>query len=91
MTTQEQDKMCHTSIHTLATESSAPQTDQVFFECFTFADSGAEVCGSGRTLHLECGGKSYEVTVGEYDSQAAQSPVELRVAKKDGDSTTYHL
>lgn len=91
MTTQEQDKMCHTSIHTLVTESDTPQTDQVFFECFTFAGSGAEVCGSGRTLRLECGGKSYEITVGEYDPQTAQSPVELRVTKRGGDSATYHL
>lgn len=44
MTTQEQDKLCRTCIHTLSTDSQTPQTSQVFFECFTFAGSEAKVC-----------------------------------------------
>lgn len=91
MTTQEQDKLCHTCLNTLATESAGPQTAQVFFECFTFGDFDATVRSSGRTLHLECDGKTYEVTVGDYDPQSAQSPVEIRVTAASGDPAIYHL
>ena len=50
MTTQEQDKKCRTEIQTLATCSSAPEKEQVFFECFTFSDDPVKVQHTGRSL-----------------------------------------
>lgn len=77
MTTQEQDKKCRTEIQTLATCSSAPEKEQVFFECFTFSDDPVKVQHTGRSLFLECGGCSYEVKVGYCDSASNTTPIQV--------------
>lgn len=82
MTTQEQDKKCRTEIQTLATCSSAPEKEQVFFECFTFSDDPVKVQHTGRSLFLECGGCSYEVKVGYCDSASNTTPIQVLCQSK---------
>ena len=82
MTTQEQDKKCRTEIQTLATCSSAPEKEQVFFECFTFSDDPVKVQHKGRSLFLECGGCSYEVKVGYCDSASNTTPIQVLCQSK---------
>lgn len=91
MTTQEQDKLCRTCIHTLSTDSQTPQTSQVFFECFTFAGSEAKVCCQQGMLHLEWNGNVYKLTVGEYDAGVGRSPVRLRVTRDGAETAEYSL
>ena len=59
MTTQEPDKVCKTSINTLAFESAFPVKQQTFIECFTFAGENTEILFEEglRVKHKE---KSYE-------------------------------
>ena len=91
MTTQEQDKLCRTCIHTLSTDSQTPQTSQVFLECFTFAGSEAKVCCQQGMLRLEWNGNVYKLTVGEYDAGVGRSPVRLRVTRDGAETAEYSL
>jgi len=89
MTTQEQDKKCETDIQTLATHSQEPEEEQIFFECFSFANEPVRVEYRERSLHLECGGCSYQVEVGYWDPAAGLTPI--RVEKQDKILHSYSL
>lgn len=81
MTPQEPDKLARTSIQTLRTRSAGPETDQVFFECFTFDGSGASARARGRSLALAHGGQTYRIDVGDYDPQAGKTPITVSVGR----------
>lgn len=79
MTPQEPDKVTRTNLQTLRTQSAGAERDQVFFECFTFADSDASVQAQGRSLTLTCGGETYRIDVGEYDPVTKRTPITVSV------------
>ena len=59
MTTQEPDKVCKTTIETLAIESTERVYDQVFFECFTYENAGTEISFNDGVLTIKDEGKTY--------------------------------
>lgn len=75
MTTQEPDKVAKTDIQTLRTESTEPERGQVFFECFTFADTPARAWAQGRSLTMECGAQRWRIDVGQYDPEKRKTPI----------------
>lgn len=83
MTPQEPDKLTRTTIQTLRVESAKAERDQVFFQCFTFSDSAAEVTAQGRSLTVTHQGKTYRVDVGAYDPQAGKTPITVSVQGKE--------
>lgn len=83
MTPQEPDKLTRTTIQTLRVESAKAERDQVFFQCFTFSDSAAEVTAQGRSLTVTHEGQIYRVDVGAYDPQAGKTPITVSVQGKE--------
>lgn len=81
MTTQEPDKVCKTSIETLALESASMEKEQIFFECFTFEEEGAEVLWADGTLTVKRGDKEYSFSCGPFPEcgKKAVTPVRIRV------------
>ena len=61
MTTQEPDKVCRTSISTLAFETVAKTREQVFVQCFTFASEPVQLQYEDRVLLVDDGDKSYRL------------------------------
>lgn len=59
MTTQEPDKVCKTTIETLAIESTERVYDQVIFECFTYENAGTEISFNDGVLTIKDEGKTY--------------------------------
>lgn len=65
MTTQEPDKVCETSMQTLATKSRRKEREQVFFECFTFEEEGTKVLWENYVLSINNRGRDYEFYLDE--------------------------
>ena len=91
MTSQEQDKVCRTSMNTLITETEQPQLSQVFFEVFTFESSKASVQVHGQSLTLSCEGTNYQITVDRYDPMAGMSPICVVVEGVNSQRREYRL
>ena len=69
MTTQEPDKVCHSHIETLRTQSAEKVCNQVFFECFTFDEVNTQVEWNENTLWIICKGEKYEIRVDENQTE----------------------
>lgn len=82
MTPQEPDKLTRTTIQTLRLESAGPETDQVFFQCFAFAEDRAETWAQGRSLTVKCDGRTYRFDVGGYDPQVRKTPITVWVEER---------
>ena len=59
MTSQEPDKVCRTSLRTLACETAAPTREQVFVQCFTFEAEPVQLQYEERVLIVTGKTKSY--------------------------------
>ena len=69
MTTQEPDKVCHSHIETLRTQSAEKVCNQVFLECFTFDEVNTQVEWNENTLWIICKGEKYEIRVDENQTE----------------------
>lgn len=61
MTTQEPDKVCRTSVNTLAFESDFKVKTQRFIECFTFEDADTKIVYEADLLRIYHEEKIYEI------------------------------
>ena len=84
MTSQEPDKVAKTDIETLRTQSAGQEQSQVFFECFTFADTPATVRAQGRSLTVECDGQRWQIDVGQYDFDKQKTPITVLTEGAEG-------
>lgn len=81
MTPQEPDKLTRSDMKTLSLASESPTCAQVFFECFTFEDSGAEVGFDSGVLTVALDGKLYSACV--TDSINGDGCLAIRVTAGD--------
>lgn len=84
MTTQEPDKVCKSSISTLAFETAAQAEEQMFIQCFTFAEEPAELELEAGGLRLCREGKSYRL-----EWPADQASLRIVVTDSAGREKTY--
>ncbi|WP_215701718.1 DUF4962 domain-containing protein [Clostridium sp. MCC353] len=91
MTTQEPDKVCKTSIKTLAMESASMEKEQIFFECFTFEEENTEVLWTDSVLTVKHGDKKYDFSWGPFpeNSNKDVTPVRIRVCGQGGAVKEY--
>lgn len=84
MTTQEPDKVCKSSISTLAFETAARVREQMFVQCFTFAAEPAELRLEAGGLLVSRGGKRYRL-----EWQADQASLRIMVTDAEGMEKTH--
>lgn len=89
MTTQEPDKVCRTTIQTLAVESCSKEKQQIFFECFTFDEEDTKVRLENGMLKIQRGQTVYELEAGEYNVKDTVLPIEIRIRKESGNTVSY--
>ena len=61
MTTQEPDKVCRTSINTLAFETAGKVREQMFIQCFIFESDPVQLQFDGEELRIVKAGKDYRL------------------------------
>lgn len=87
MTSQEPDKVCRSEIHTLAMESSLAVKEQIFFECFTFRDSDAQVFWENGVMKVETGSRRYSFAAARRQTETEDGSFRVQITIRDGQGT----
>ena len=82
MTTQEPDKVCRVSMQTLCFASAVQQTEQIFFECFTFEGAGTTLSWEDGELTVKHGQRVYQISCGQAAEQQDETKQVQRKLKE---------